>query len=166
MGYDGKLLGEQAYLIGRSGNVAAALYQKFSKINLASSYRFDNEVLEDFLENFAKKVDVPPQEALFKFEIGRVTAFQPSSTGQALDRQKAKADLAKFVSPPASGTIKLSTVPIEPKVKTSQVNNLGIKELLGEGESFFRGSIAARVHNISLATLQLNGLLIAPGEVF
>ncbi|TSC54062.1 MAG: hypothetical protein LiPW16_168, partial [Microgenomates group bacterium LiPW_16] len=32
--------------------------------------------------------------------------------------------------------------------------------------SFFRGSIAARVHNISLATLQLNGLLIAPGEVF
>ncbi|MBI4999213.1 VanW family protein [Candidatus Gottesmanbacteria bacterium] len=166
VGYDSKLLGDQAFLIGRSGNAASALYQKFGKTNLASSYRFDSEALEDFLENFAQQIDIPAQEALFQFSGGRVTAFRPSAPGQALDRGRGKNDFAKLLSPPTSGAIVLEVVSVEARVKTEDVNNLGIKELLGEGKSFFRGSIPARVHNISLASSRLNGILITPGEVF
>ncbi|MBI5465048.1 VanW family protein [Candidatus Gottesmanbacteria bacterium] len=166
VGYDSKLLGDQAFLIGRSGNAASALYQKFGKTNLASSYRFDSEALDDFLENFAQQIDIPAQEALFQFSGGRVTAFRPSAPGQALDRGRGKNDFAKLLSPPTSGTIVLEVVSVEARVKTEDVNNLGIKELLGEGKSFFRGSIPTRVHNISLASSRLNGILITPGEVF
>ena len=49
---------------------------------------------------------------------------------------------------------------------TENVNNLGIRELLGEGVSYFRGSAAGRVHNITLASSKLNGLLLGPGETF
>ena len=166
IGYDGKLLGDQAYLIGRSGNVASALYQKFAKTALSPSFKFGAKEFDNFLGEFAKKIDIPAQEALFKFGDGRVTAFKPSSPGQTIDREKAKQDFSRLVSPPTPGIISLSMIPVEPKVKTEQVNSLGIRELLGKGKSFFRGSISARIHNISLASSRLNGLLIAPGEVF
>lgn len=170
VGFDSKLLGEQSFLIGRSGNLATALYQKWAatrgKINLSPSFRFDNKEFENFLEDLAQQIDIPAQEALFQFSGGRVTAFKPSAAGQALDRERAKADFANFLSPPTSGIINLAVVPVEPKVKTEEVNNLGIRELQGVGKSFFRGSIPARVHNISLAASRLNGILIVPGEIF
>lgn len=166
VGYDAKLLADQAFLIGRSGNVLAAFYQKVSQPDLASSYRFESGILEKFLEKIAQEIDIPAQEALFQFEAGRVTTFKPSSAGRQIDRHQAQQDFRKLISPPTSGTIRLTAVPVEPKVKTEEANNLGIKELLGEGKSYFRGSIANRIHNISLATSRLNGLLIAPGEVF
>lgn len=170
IGYHSRLLADQAFLIGRSGNTLTALYQKWQafggEINLSPAYKFDSYIFDNFLEKMGQEIDVPAQEALFSFEGGRVTAFRPSATGLTLNRPKAKADFAKFVSPPTSGKIVLSTLPVEPKIKTSQANNLGIKELLSEGKSFFRGSIPNRVHNISLAASRLNGILIAPGEVF
>ena len=42
----------------------------------------------------------------------------------------------------------------------------GIKELIGEGVSTFVGSAAGRMFNIELASKNLNGILIAPGEIF
>jgi len=43
---------------------------------------------------------------------------------------------------------------------------LGIKELLGEGESWFHHSIPGRVYNINLSASKIHGTLVAPGEVF
>lgn len=166
VGYDSKLLADQAYLIGRTGNTLAALYQKFSQVHLSPSYIFDSEVLENFLENLSKQIDIPAQEALFQFSSGRVTAFRPSAIGQRVDLVRAKKDFESHLSPPTSTTIILLIVPVEAKVKTEEANNLGIKEILGEGQSFFRGSISNRIYNISLAASRLNGILITPGETF
>ena len=55
---------------------------------------------------------------------------------------------------------------LKPKVSTDQVNNLGIKELIGQGESLFQHSIQSRVFNITLAASRLNGILIAPDDTF
>ena len=52
---------------------------------------------------------------------------------------------------------------IEPKITTDKANNLGIKELIGVGNSLFRGSIPNRVYNINLAASRFQGILIAPG---
>jgi len=61
-------------------------------------------------------------------------------------------------------TIEVPVVTSQPKIATGDVNNLGIKELIGRGVSRFRGSIPNRVHNISLASSRYKGVLIAPGE--
>lgn len=170
VGYNSKLLSEQSFLIGRSGNFFSALFQKLQakqgKINLPPSFTYDQPELDKFLEELASQIDIPPQEALFRFENGRVISFRPSSSGRKLNMEQTIKDFSNFLSPPTSGTITLSAIMVDPKVKTEEANNLGIKELLGEGKSYFRGSIENRVHNISLATSRLNGLLIAPGEVF
>lgn len=53
-----------------------------------------------------------------------------------------------------------------PTVQTGDVNNLGIKELIGKGTSIFRGSIPSRVFNVNLAATRISGTLVAPGEIF
>jgi vancomycin resistance protein YoaR len=62
--------------------------------------------------------------------------------------------------------IKLVTRPIQPEITIEKINNLGIKELLGKGTSYFTGSPTSRIHNIILASSRLNGLLIKPEEAF
>src|SRR3989344_3616614 len=54
----------------------------------------------------------------------------------------------------------------EAKIATAELNNLGIKELLGRGVSNFKGSPKNRRHNITAGAVSLNGILIAPGEEF
>ncbi|MEK7067544.1 MAG: VanW family protein, partial [Patescibacteria group bacterium] len=53
-----------------------------------------------------------------------------------------------------------------PQITTANVNNLGITDLLGKGESDFTGSPPNRIHNIETGANKLNGLLIKPGETF
>jgi vancomycin resistance protein YoaR len=55
---------------------------------------------------------------------------------------------------------------LKPKISTDKVNNLGIRELIGTGTSLFQHSIPGRIYNVTLASSRLNGILVAPGEVF
>ena len=54
----------------------------------------------------------------------------------------------------------------KPTVKLEDINHLGLTEIVGMGESDFKGSRAGRVHNIEIGTRLLHGQLIAPGETF
>lgn len=175
-GYDEKLISTQASSFGRSGNLWTDLYQKAQALKLGyelpSSYAYDKPQLEDFLKKLAEKVDIPPQEALFQFSGGKVTAFRPSTTGQTVDIEDAEKMVDSTLTLlsegviPASIKIDLVIKPVEPKVSTAKANNLGIKELVGRGISRFSGSITNRIHNIQLAAGRLNGILVAPGEEF
>jgi vancomycin resistance protein YoaR len=54
----------------------------------------------------------------------------------------------------------------EPTIKTGEVNELGISEVLGTGISDFSGSPRNRILNMKNAVKKLNGILIKPGEEF
>lgn len=161
-----ELLADQAFLIGRSGNIFTRFLQKFETVSLPASYRFNAQTLDETLQKIAEKTDAPAQEALFQFSNNKVTAFHASKNGLKLDQDKARLDFAKFLSPPKSGIITLQTIVLEPKIKTEQANNLGIRELIGKGESTFWHSIPNRIYNVGLAASRLNGVLIAPNEIF
>jgi vancomycin resistance protein YoaR len=49
---------------------------------------------------------------------------------------------------------------------TATAEELGIVELVAEGDSYFIGSSSARDHNIRLAAGKFNGIVIPPGETF
>ena len=55
---------------------------------------------------------------------------------------------------------------VKPKIQTSAVNSLGIKELIGRGISNFAGSIPNRIYNVNLTASKINGVLIPPGATF
>lgn len=123
-----------------------------------------------YLEKIALEIDSEVQEGLFEFNpvTKRVTAFQPSKEGRKLDKDKTYQLITSVLGNQTNSqkTITLPVNIVKPKIATSDVNSLGIKELLGRGISNFTGSIPNRIYNIGLAASRINGVLIAPGEEF
>ena len=131
---------------------------------------FDQDKIASWSANLASVVNRSPENAAFQFADNRVTEFRPAKDGQTLDQPKTVDLIAQSLKKLEEGEKEVSIdLPVNitpPSVKTAEVNNLGIKELVGRGVSYFQGSIANRIHNIQLASSRLNGLLIPPGETF
>ncbi len=131
---------------------------------------YEEEKIASYTASLAKNIDRLPQNATFRFEGGRVSQFQPAKDGNTLEQGKTielmTTALEEMEKNGEANIIQLPVVITPPAVTVEEVNDLGIKELLGRGVSYFRGSISSRIHNIQLASSRLNGLLIPPGEVF
>ena len=111
------------------------------------------------------KINRAPQNAVFMFEDGGVVEFQADLKGVKLDKE-AFVSLIETALWEQNREIVLPVKLIEPEIKASEINDLGIEELLGRGESKFGHSIPSRVFNVSLASKRINYALIPPGEEF
>jgi len=132
---------------------------------------FNNKELVIFVDALAEKLNREPQNPTFIFKGGRVEEFAPSRAGVGVKKDELVRKIIEALDRlEKSEENKISLeIPVEmaqPKIQTGDVNNLGIKELLGRGVSTFYHSISNRIHNISLASSKFNGILVAPGEVF
>ena len=132
---------------------------------------FSEEKIASLGGILAMGINRPAQNASFNFDGNRVIEFKPSLEGRKLNEASAvilikEGLMALENSEEKIETIKLEIISSEPAIKTGEVNNLGIKERIGLGESTFNGSIASREHNVALTGAKLNGILLAPGEVF
>lgn len=174
-GYDSNLLSEQAYTIGRSDNMFSNLSLVFQAyaggIYLPPAYRYSENILLTKLEPIIKEEKVELVDALFRFQDGKVATFRPSSEGKEVDIPKLKEDLESkkelLINRKAETfSIEIPIRILQPNITTNEVNNLGIKELVGTGTSLFAGSIPNRIYNITLAAQRLDGVLVAPNEVF
>lgn len=176
LGYDEKLLAQQAFSIGRASNFLSNISLMFQAymygINLPPAYHYDEDKLLSLLNPLKDSIYKEPIDALFTFENNRVTAFKPSENGQTININQIKDTLlsktirANAGNLPPNITITIPVISLEPKITTEKVNNLGIKELIGTGTSLFQHSIENRIYNVTLASSRLNGILVAPGEVF
>ncbi|MDO8657698.1 MAG: VanW family protein [Candidatus Levybacteria bacterium] len=176
LGYNEELLSQQAYDTGRSENVfsnISIIFQAYiSGINLQPSYRYSEDNLLVLLKPITEKLKISPIEALFTFQNGKVSAFRTSEDGQDVDMEKLENDLkSKLIilvakEKPQTIRIFIPVKIIKPEITTDKANNLGIKELIGTGTSLFQHSIPNRIFNVTLASIRLNGILVAPDEVF
>jgi len=125
-------------------------------------------------DTIAAEIDQEPHEA--KFEIGsnnKVSEFQGSRPGIAVDIDATYAAINDAIlgrtwhDEGLVSSLPVVITQVEPTVKTGEINDLGITEILGTGYSNFSGSPTNRVKNIRHAVEdKLNGLLIKPDEVF
>ncbi len=132
---------------------------------------YKKEEVANLVEKVAKDLNNDPQNSTFVFNNERVEEFTPAKDGI-----KVKGESLMDIIIGNLRTLEYSDensiaieIPVEltpPKVKTEDVNNLGINQLLGRGVSYFKGSIPGRVYNISLASSRFKGVLVAPGETF
>ena len=136
------------------------------------SVSLDGDEIGDFIETIARTIDRKTVDATLKFEGGRVLEFTPAADGQELDRQKTRMLLESYVSGERQTendktiTINLPVEVTRAKIASSEINTLGIRELIGRGISYFSGSITNRIHNIGLGTSRISGTLVKPGETF
>ncbi|MBI3291172.1 VanW family protein, partial [Candidatus Falkowbacteria bacterium] len=110
--------------------------------------------------------NVATRDAKFKMDGDRVTEFQSSQDGKKLDLELSYKKINDRIIVGSPDDIELA-VEVDPaKVATADLNDLGIKELIGRGVSNFSGSPVNRRYNISVGADSLDGILIGPGEEF
>jgi vancomycin resistance protein YoaR len=132
-----------------------------------NSYVYISKIISEVSNKFNRD----PKEPIFVFENGRVSEFTPSTYGVSVDQDALSTQIInqrKILSESVenNAAIELPFIKTPPKTNTDNINNLGIKEKIGGGTSYFKGSIVSRIHNIELASSKFNGVLISPGETF
>lgn len=133
--------------------------------------KFDEERVANYVNAIAESVNREAQNANFKFESGRVVEFAPSLDGVVVNEEETVVRIVVALAQLEIGgdeesEVILAVRLVPPSLTTPDVNDLGLVELLGRGESIFKGSIAGRVHNVALTASRLHGILIPPGEIF
>lgn len=124
----------------------------------------NDQQLTTYLNNISKDINRDVKEPLFQFDGKRVTEFQPPVIGQHLNIQQTKSNLTQALTSGNINSIQLAVDLTTPKNKLT--NDLGIKELIGQGVSNFAHSIPNRIYNVGLAASRINGVLVPPGETF
>ena len=136
-------------------------------IRISTGLTLDEEGLKNYLAKMKEDSRVAPQNAKLFFDGGNVSAFSLSKDGYEIDSEKSFESVKKtFAQNPFSKDITLETNVLKPEVTSTDLDKYGIKELIAQGSSNFRGSPKNRIHNITVGASKFNGVLIKPGEEF
>jgi len=146
-------------------------YKSRELVEMIAVNGYRDEAMNKMVEETKVKFEREAQNPAFVFTNGRVEEFTPALAGVRIKNTELRIRLYEAMAELESTEVDEITIeaPVEltpAEFETSEVNNLGIKELIGRGSSNFRGSIAGRVYNIDLAASRLNGVLVKPGEIF
>lgn len=96
---------------------------------------------------------------------GDLQIVREGTPGQAIDIDRA-VSMVMNALPTPDRNLNLPFRTIAPPVTADNLDQLGINELIGVGQSDFSGSAAYRVTNIKAGMNQLDGILLAPGDEF
>ncbi len=135
----------------------------FSRVPL----RLDRDVLRAYLMGIAEEIDMPARDARLRFNAatGGVTVIQSSKYGQRLDVDATASAVETALVEGANEAV-LALAELPPAVDMNRIAEMGIRELVASGTSYFAGSSAARVRNIQVGAEKLDGVVIPPGEDF
>ncbi|MFC1627208.1 VanW family protein [Patescibacteria group bacterium] len=132
---------------------------------------FDEEKIASVSMELAEEINRPAQNPILRVVGKKAVEFKPALKGLKLDEEENNKLVAEKLVELETSEDNLLMMGLivkvsEPEVQTGEINDLGIKEILGVGESTFHGSIASREHNVALTASKINGSLVAPNEVF
>lgn len=125
----------------------------------------------EYVVGLSESLNKEPQDAKFEFSEGKVKEFAPGKDGVEVKTLDVRLQITESInilleSEDKSEMIEIVVTRTPPKVTTDKVNELGIRERIGRGESYYAHSIANRIYNIGLASVRVNSALIPPGEEF
>jgi len=127
----------------------------------------DEQAVRAWAEGIAAELVRPVRDARFDFDpaSGTLTPIVPSQWGRELDVE----ETVRRILDQAAGeqrTLALPLILTKPAVAMEDAPRMGIRELVVEATTRFKGSSAARVHNIAQAASRFHGVVIPPDGVF
>lgn len=164
-----KLLGKSLNLIVPDNSTTINDQSLISWVSFDSLCHQEN--IDNYVSGLQNSFKKDPIEAVFKFENGRVLEFKPSTPGYTLDSTQASLAICQKLSELVSSSEKSLSLDIpinliKPQTTNSDVNDLGIVELLGRGKSTFKHSSSIRNMNVARGAEVVNRVLVAPNETF
>lgn len=136
---------------------------------VVSGEALDTTKIEEYINGLSQSLNKAPQDAKFEFNDGKVNEFLPGKDGVEVNTQLTAEVLGqsikKLLETESRGeNIEIAVTRTAPKVTTEKVNELGIRERIGRGESYYAHSIPNRIYNVALASERINSALVPPGE--
>lgn len=143
--------------------------------------------MNEAITEFSESVNRAPQNAVFTYDKDtlEVSEFVPNRDGLEVDiessiqlieswmndvaqtaqieNKKTKNEAQKIEIPTS---VQLVLKKTKPKITLDQTNDLGIKERIGFGESYYHHSITNRIHNVAITNEKVNLTIVKPGEEF
>lgn len=174
-GYDYFILQNSTTTLKQEWVVSSTVFSSWIETQRLSGgnvvFALNPEKTEEYLGKIKNEVDTPAREARFVVENGRVQEIQDSQQGLIMNLEQTYLDINEFFAAMnfSSGNfaaVNIAMETIEPQIRVSDLNALGITEIIGVGTSTFKDSHTNRIKNIAHAVERLNGILIKPGEEF
>lgn len=127
----------------------------------------DETKLRALLESWAKQIDVTPRNARLRFDQATQSPVvtQASRPGRKLDVDATLATV-KWALASGNSAADLTITTVLPQVDSNRVGEMGIRELVAEGTTYFAGSSAERTLNITVAAAKFEGVVIPPDGIF
>jgi vancomycin resistance protein YoaR len=127
----------------------------------------DQDRLMAHLQELAKQIDQPPRDGRFDFDAATetLTPIVTSQDGRSLNITET-VRLVNVQAVTDQSQVFLPVTITKPQVATENAESLGIKELISEATTHFKGSSQGRMHNIQVAASRFHGLVIPPGGTF
>ncbi|MCB9148050.1 MAG: VanW family protein [Caldilineaceae bacterium] len=127
----------------------------------------DPDRVYNFVQQWAAQIDVSARDARLQFnpDTGTVNILQTSQSGRVLNIEKSASAIQNALET-GRAQAELVIDDVAPAVDMNNIPNMGIRELVASGSTYFAGSSAARVRNIEVAASKLEGVVIPPGKVF
>ncbi len=150
--------------------LASMLLLEFDDSSTPPRYivRLDEAALSAWLEPLAPLLKTEPAKARFIFndDTGELEVLQNSVPARRLDIPTTVEQILAHATTD-DRQIPLTIEWVKPLVNEDATGEeLGIIELVTQGQTQFTGSSAVRVHNVAVAAARFHGIVISPGEVF
>ena len=125
------------------------------------------DTIKEYLESVQKTLTSQPINAKLRFDPNtqQIQILEPGKEGTKLMMEESSKRIKNDMLAGVKRT-ELFVAVTSPQIDESQFEALGVKTLLGRGESNFRGSSKSRIKNINVAANKISSTLLKPGEEF
>jgi len=130
------------------------------------SLGLDKDLVAAYVKGLAAKVDQAPQNAALAMKDGVLAVTRAAREGLKLDQTTSTEAIITAIGLSGSRDLTLKAAVTQAEVREDNLDQLGIKELISEGQTFFPGSPSTRLTNVRAGANRFNGVLLKPGEVF
>lgn len=159
---------QQAYLIGREGNIfnkAISKYKASWGITLYPKNLWNDSILEQVLTKNLSVLNRPAVDARFAVNPDNSLQIVPEKAGKQVNLDPL---IASIKTQPLNDTreIPISFKDVQPSITKTVLENLKMNRLLSEYTTSFDSNLKERSLNIKLAAKAIDGLVLKPGEVF
>lgn len=157
----------EAYTYGKNLNIISKykIISKSERKQYDLKFSYNQKPVNDTIQAIKKDINQKPKDASVKLENGNFNVIS-GIKGAELDEAKLKKDILAKLDSKASGEINIEA-PIkvlEPKVSAEALKSINTK--IGSFSTNYATSSQARATNIYVATKNVNGTLIMPGDTF
>ncbi|NLP42311.1 MAG: vanomycin resistance protein VanB [Veillonellaceae bacterium] len=164
---DTEKLAQQAYNVGRRGNLLQQFQERFLTINggykvpLAPLY--NKEQLSEIIASIADEIDREPHDAKILLDGLRIIQL-PDTSGRKVAIDQLTITLHEKLNVGFPVIVDIPVTEVKPKIQTIDIEE--IDSIISMYTTQFNLANENRVLNIALASNSISGTLLRPGEVF